>query len=149
MTFEDFDKWQAELWAECVKMRDTKGRKYSHEKDRFANFNRLANELGISNVTVGWVYLKKHLDSIASYVKDGKTYSTESIRGRIVDAIVYLTLIGGMIEEEGREACTRCSEKHYFVTEKCKDGILPDLPSELGIKFEPANRLAYSVGKLD
>jgi len=104
MTFEDFDKWQAELWAECVKMRDTKGREYSHEKDRFANFNRLANELGISNVTVGWVYLKKHLDSIASYVKDGKTHSVEPIRGRIIDAIVYLTLIGGMIEEEiGRE----------------------------------------------
>jgi len=27
--------------------------------------------------------------------------------------------------------------------------VLPDLPPELGIKFEPANRLAYSVGKLD
>lgn len=139
MTFEDFDKWQAELWAECVKMRDTKGREYSHEKDRFANFNRLANELGISNVTVGWVYLKKHLDSIASYVKDGKTYSTESIRGRIVDAIVYLTLIGGMIEE----VCTRCGEKHYFVTEKCNDGILPDLPPELGISLS-----MYHVGQL-
>jgi hypothetical protein len=57
---------------------------------------------------VGWVYLKKHLDSIASYVKDGKIHSTEPIRGRIVDAIVYLTLIGGMIEERG-EDIKRCN----------------------------------------
>ena len=100
MTFEQFDKWQEELWKECVEMRDTKGKEYSHTVDRFDNFMRLARELDMDPVKVGWVYAKKHLDSIASFIKTGKEHSTEPIRGRIVDAIVYLTLIGGMIQEK-------------------------------------------------
>jgi hypothetical protein len=100
MTFEEFDKFQAELLAEVTAMGETKGKEYAHAEDRFANFNRLAGELGVSNLTVAWIYLKKHLDSIASYVKDNKTYSVEPIRGRIVDAITYLTLIAGMIEDK-------------------------------------------------
>lgn len=100
MTFEQFDKWQEELWKECIEMRDTKGKEYSHTVDRFDNFMRLARELDMDPVKVGWVYAKKHLDSIASFIKTGKEHSTEPIRGRIVDAIVYLTLIGGMIQEK-------------------------------------------------
>lgn len=99
MTFEEFDKWQDKLWQECVKMRDTKGKEYSHDTDRFANFNRLAGQLDVDNITVGWIYLYKHIDGIQSYITKKKTFSAETIRGRIVDAIVYLTLIGGMIQE--------------------------------------------------
>ncbi len=103
MTFEEFDKFQDELWQECVKMRDTKGKEYAHDSDRFANFNRLARELDVRNILIGWVYLTKHLDSIGSFIKTGRTFSSEGIRGRIVDAIVYLTLIAGMIEEDERK----------------------------------------------
>ena len=99
MTFGDFDKFQAELLAEVVGMRNTKGREYAGTEDRFANFRRLADDLGIPDYQVGWVYTRKHLDSIASYMKNGKTFSSETIRGRFVDAIVYLTLIAGMLEE--------------------------------------------------
>ena len=108
MTFEEFDKFQAELLTEVTAMGETKGKEYAHAEDRFANFNGLAGELGISNFTVAWIYLKKHLDSIASYVKDNKTYSVEPIRGRIVDAITYLTLIAGMIEEKPKEEKICC-----------------------------------------
>ena len=100
MTFEQFDEYQKKLIDECIGMRDTKGKEYAHSKDRFANFNRLSEELGLKNYQIGWVYAKKHLDSIASYMKEGKTFSSEEIRGRFVDAIVYLTLIAGMVEEK-------------------------------------------------
>ena len=123
MTFEDFDKWQADLWEECVKIRDTKGKEYAHSQDRFANFNRLAEELEISNIKIGWIFLRKHLDSIASYVKCGKVHSTESIRGRIVDAIVYLTLIGGMIAET--EDNNIASTPHIF--KACVDDVVCSL----------------------
>jgi hypothetical protein len=44
------------------------------------------------------------LDGIASFMKTHQTFSNEGVRGRIVDAITYLTLIGGMIEErEGND----------------------------------------------
>ena len=43
-------------------------------------------------------YLLKHVDGIASYVK-GHESQRENIRGRLTDAIVYLTLLWGMVEE--------------------------------------------------
>src|ERR1035437_622395 len=99
MTFEEFDKFQEELLKEVVGMKDTKGREYAHAEDRFANFKRLSEELQLPDIKIAWVYTAKHIDGIKSYVRDGKTYSSEGIRGRIVDTIVYLTLIAGMIEE--------------------------------------------------
>lgn len=99
MTFEEFDKFQDELWKECIKMRDTKGKEYAHDADRFANFRRLSKKLEISDIKVAWVYVTKHLDSIESFIKTGKTYSTETIRGRFVDVMVYMSLMAGMVEE--------------------------------------------------
>ncbi len=99
MTFSEFDEFCANLFKEVEYMRDTKGREYAHSADRFANFNRLSEGLGIPNFQICWVYLRKHLDSIESYCKEGKIFSNESIRGRIMDAITYLTLLAGMIHE--------------------------------------------------
>jgi hypothetical protein len=99
MTHTEFDLFQVDLIKEVFQMNNTKGKEYSNGVDRFGNFNRLSLALGIPNITVGWIYLAKHLDSIASFVRNQEVYSTESIRGRIVDAITYLTLIAGMVEE--------------------------------------------------
>jgi hypothetical protein len=99
MTFEQFDKVCDSIIAQCLKMRDTKGKEYARSEDRFDNFNRLAQTLGISREKVLWVYCTKHLDGITSYVNNGQTYSDERIRGRIVDAITYLMLLAGMVEE--------------------------------------------------
>lgn len=103
MTFEEFNSFQSGLLSEVVRMKDTKGKEYANSVDRFANFNRLAGQLDLTNIQVAWVYLAKHLDSISSYCKTGQIYSTEPIRGRIVDAITYLTLIAGMIDENDRQ----------------------------------------------
>lgn len=99
MTFQEFDKFQSKLFAEVVRMKDTKAREYANSKDRFANFRRLAASLNLRDYQIGWVYTVKHLDAIASYMKTGGTLSEEGIRGRFVDAITYLTLIAGMVHE--------------------------------------------------
>lgn len=99
MTHKQFDEFQLDLIKEVIAMKDTKGKEYANGEDRFGNFNRLALALDLKPYQVGYVYLAKHLDSIASYCKLGTTCSNETIRGRIVDAITYLTLIAGMIEE--------------------------------------------------
>src|ERR1035437_7449635 len=104
MTFAEFNIFQHDLLQEVVGMKDTKGKEYAHSTNRFANFDRLAEGLGLPNTVIAWVYCKKHVDGVESYVRDNKTYSTEGVRGRIVDAIVYLTLIAGMIEEDGIKA---------------------------------------------
>lgn len=99
MTFEQFDNFQAELLAEVVEMKNTKGKEYANSESRFANFDRLSKELVLTNTQIAWVYVTKHLDAIKSRIRTQETYSTEPIRGRIVDAITYLTLIAGMIQE--------------------------------------------------
>lgn len=100
MTFDEFDKFFDATVVEVRNMRDTKGKEYAHDADRFANFNRSAKELGVDPLVIWWVYTKKHMDSIVSYIQAGrKTYSTESIHSRFVDAITYLLLGAGMVEE--------------------------------------------------
>lgn len=99
MTFEEFDKFYDELIEETKKMRDTKGREYAHEADRFANFKRNATALGLDPLQVWAVYFMKHIDSIMSFVQSKRTFSDESIRGRFVDAITYLGLAAGMVAE--------------------------------------------------
>ena len=100
MTFEEFNKYSMELLDEVLHMRDTKGKEYANSLDRFDNFNRLASRIKLPRNKVWLVYFIKHLDAIESYIDRGQTYSNESIRGRIVDAITYLTLLAGMIEED-------------------------------------------------
>lgn len=99
MTFENFEEFQHTLLEECQGMGKTKGKEYANSEDRFGNFNRLAERLGISREQVLYVYMTKHLDGIESRIVTGKTFSTESTRGRIVDVITYLTLLAGMFEE--------------------------------------------------
>lgn len=100
MTFEEFDLFSNKLLIEVERMRDTKGREYAGTKDRFDNFNRLAARLNLPRQKVWQVYFTKHIDAIDSYISTGQTFSNEGIRGRIVDAITYLTLLAGMIEED-------------------------------------------------
>tara|TARA_Y100000310_G_C20509786_1_gene728235 strand:+ start:671 stop:823 length:153 start_codon:yes stop_codon:yes gene_type:complete len=45
------------------------------------------------------VYLLKHVDGITAYIEGHKS-QREDVRGRIKDAIVYLMLLWGMIEEK-------------------------------------------------
>jgi hypothetical protein len=104
MTFDEFDRVTDEIFHQVLKMRDTKGKEYARSEDRFANFNRLAAELGLKREHVLWVYTAKHLDGIVSYVNNGRAFSTERVEGRIVDAITYLLLLAGMVRENDKQA---------------------------------------------
>ena len=114
MTPQKFDELVDKMIAEEKAIGETKGVEYT-QGDRLDNFKRIAAELDIDPLKVWWVYFKKHIDSIASYIKTGKVYS-ESIQSRIMDARVYLSLCRGLIEEQGVD-----------VTEmfcKCEDPVI-------------------------
>ena len=103
MTFEAFDKFTTDVIQKVLLMRDTKGKEYAHTADRFDNFNRLAARLNLPREKVWQVYFTKHLDAIESFIDNGREFSDEGIQGRIVDAITYLTLLAGMIEEDAQK----------------------------------------------
>lgn len=100
MTFPEFDEFFDGLIFDCKIMRDTKGKEYAGGKDRFDNFNRTALKNDISRLKAANIFMGKHIDSIDSYVKNERTFSTENIRGRFVDLIVYAALMAGMIYED-------------------------------------------------
>ena len=81
-------------------MRAAGQKEYARNKNNaFANFERIANSLDLNKEEVLLVYLLKHIDGISSFVK-GHQSQREDIRGRITEAIVYLCLLWGMIEQE-------------------------------------------------
>lgn len=94
---------------DSVKTMHTEGQKeYAMNKDNvFANFERIANQTGNSKEMVLWIYLMKHIDGIASYIK-GHVSQRENVKGRLTDAVVYLCILWGMIEsKEKMEALNR------------------------------------------
>ena len=64
----------------CMRLLADKGTEYSRgEVDVNSNFKRVGEAIGINPVEVAYVYLAKHLDSIANYVKTFETPSGEPI----------------------------------------------------------------------
>ena len=98
MTYEDFDMLLDVMIAEEKEIGKTKALEYT-QGDRLDNFKRIAKELNIQPAQALWVYLKKHLDSIANYIRTGEVLS-EPIEGRIKDARVYLSLLRALIVEK-------------------------------------------------
>lgn len=83
-----------------------KGMEYTQgdlKTDRLANFYRIAKEINCDPKLVCYIYLKKHLDSIACFVKNNQEYSEEKIDGRINDARNYLVLLNAIIQEQKKE----------------------------------------------
>lgn len=113
MTKEEFSKVMDAVIVQMQSFREAGQKEYARTEDNaFANFERVAERLKISREKVLMVYLEKHLDGIHSYI-DGHTSQRENVRGRIMDSIVYLTLLYGMVEESNEK-----TEKDYQINYK-------------------------------
>jgi hypothetical protein len=100
MTKKEFAEHQRKLMGELFELREAGQNEYAHDEDNaFRNFEALAADLDMQREVILWVYLKKHLDGILAYI-NGHRSQRESVHGRIKDAIVYLTLLDGMITED-------------------------------------------------
>ena len=92
------------VFTECNKFRAAGQAEYAHkDENAFANFDRVAERLGIDRKAILMVYCEKHIDGIHSFVQGHKS-QREDVRGRINDVIVYMCLLRGMIEEEETKA---------------------------------------------
>jgi hypothetical protein len=88
-----------EIWNDVKQTRNQGQEEYAHDEENvFGNFERIANLLELSREQVLMTYFLKHVDGIAAYIK-GHESQREDIRGRLTDAIVYLTLLWGMVDD--------------------------------------------------
>lgn len=99
MTRSEVASVMERVFGECEKLRGAGQKEYAHDEgNAFANFERVANDLGISREKVLWTYAMKHRDGIVAHL-NGHTSQREDVRGRINDLIVYLCLLTAMLDE--------------------------------------------------
>jgi len=99
MTKQEVAEVMDEVIGHMKAFREAGQREYAHrEENAFGNFERVGERLNLSREQILLVYMEKHLDGIHAYVQ-GHRSQREDVRGRIVDAIVYLCLLYGMVVE--------------------------------------------------
>ena len=99
MLKSDYNNYLRDLCDDLISTAKSGQLEYSLSADAFDNFNRLSADLQLDRKLILFVYMKKHLDGIISYIRGHKS-QRESVHGRIKDAIVYLTILDAMISEE-------------------------------------------------
>ena len=88
------------IFGEVKRIHIAGQKEYAMNEDNvFANFERISEQTGFDRKMVLWIYLMKHIDGIASFLK-GHRSQREDVQGRLTDAIVYLCILWGMIEGE-------------------------------------------------
>ncbi len=99
MNYKDRELLISETLEKAMETRKTKGKDYSNSDDQNSNFKRLSQKLNLSPETILWVYLTKHLDSIETFIREGKVAS-EPIDSRIIDSVNYLLILHSLINEK-------------------------------------------------
>lgn len=106
MNRSDFSRLMRRVFDDEIDaLREAGQAEYAGGDGAFGNFQRVGAQLGVSRERVLLVYLSKHLDGITAWA-NGHRSQREDVRGRVNDAIVYLFLLRGMIEEGAPKAST-------------------------------------------
>ena len=81
-----------------------KGKEYTRgQEDRLASFKEIAAFSGVRPEQVCLIFMAKHWQSLANYVKTEQTHSSETVQSRIMDLRVYLALMRAIVEEKQQE----------------------------------------------
>ncbi len=108
MNQEDFTNQVNDIMAHCHELLVVKGGEYAGTADRLANFKRGAALTGCTPLQCLFVYMSKHYDAVATYIRDEATGTlrprSEPIDGRFNDLINYCILAQALIEEQRRGA---------------------------------------------
>lgn len=100
MNQTDFERYTKYLLSKSADLLISKGSEYAGSEDRLSNFKRGAAATGVSQATVAFIYLTKHLDAVASYLRDPSRPLSEPIEGRLCDLLNYVILLAAILHEE-------------------------------------------------
>lgn len=104
MDRKTFESVRDNLLNEAFGISKAKGKDYSRDNtDVLYNFKSVADRLGSHSLDVLMIYMFKHQDAIENYIKSKGQSESEPIRQRIIDNINYLTLLYGLLVDEGFE----------------------------------------------
>lgn len=99
----EFNKVVDETVSAVQQLLVVKGGEYAGSEDRLSNFKRGAELTGCHPLQVLFVYLSKHYDAVATYVRDQSSGTarprSEPIEGRLDDIINYCILAKALIAD--------------------------------------------------
>lgn len=99
MTPGTFNAFSAGFMQEMKDVLETKGHDYtSGSEDRLRNFKAIAASIGCSPMLVWYIYFRKHVDSISTFVQHGELKS-EPVRGRFMDIANYAILGAALAQD--------------------------------------------------
>lgn len=104
MNNERFAKLVDETVEKMRHLMVTKGSEYAPGHDRLSNFKTGAALTGTTPMQTCLIYLSKHYDSVATFVRDDASgqhrVRSESIEGRLDDLMNYCILMKGLVTEQ-------------------------------------------------
>lgn len=102
MTQAEMANLLKDIFAECDAARAAGQAEYAHDPNNaFRNFEAVGKRLHLPREKALWILFEKHADGIVAYL-NGHRSQREPVQGRIKDAIVFLCLLRGMIDENER-----------------------------------------------
>ena len=102
MNTERFNKVVEDQLESIRKVLVKKADEYNLEEDRFGFFKRSAAFANETPEQALYGFLLKHLQSITDMVQSGKEYPEALWKEKITDAMNYLVLLLGLLEDTGR-----------------------------------------------
>lgn len=125
MKLDDFKELCTKRLEQCTTiMYGIKNQEYSRDDDKFHNFKRAANMLGVTPEQALLSMWSKHLVSVVDIVNDlaaGKLKPEQGvIDKKFNDSINYLLLLEGLITE--RHTCIMSADMFFQKSQKQKRG---------------------------
>ena len=140
MNLNRFRKLTDQFIDKIKEVREDGQKEYARDQDNvFANFERVAKDLGIKREEVLLTYMLKHKDGIVSWVRGHKS-QREDVQGRIKDHIVYLLLLWGMVEEDYR---------NELLHDKLEYDYIQDVKAECQAQEEDEDDEIYEIPKFE
>ena len=118
MKTERFNQIVEEQLERIRKVLIKKADEYNLEEDRLGFFKRSAAFAQETPEQALYGFLLKHLQSITDMVQSGKEYSKELWQEKITDAMNYLVLLLGLLEDTGRAEGKPTKTRVKLVEEK-------------------------------
>lgn len=103
MQQDEFEKVVLGTMEQCRQLLVVKGGEYAGSADRLANFKRGAELVGVTPLQCLFVYMSKHYDAVATFVRDDAKGESrprsEPIDGRLDDLINYCLLAKALLQD--------------------------------------------------
>ena len=101
MDKQEYNNHFEELLQVVLETREAGQKEYAHKENTvFQDFDDTGELIRVKPEKVLFCHLNKHIRGISKDIQDGMK-QRDSIQGRIVDSMVYLSLLSGMIKKRG------------------------------------------------